>query len=142
MRVRIAILAIALAFAVAPLANAPSGALAELQTRSDDLVTAVSGSIAGHSLWFDLDTGATNSIVDASAATRLKLSSLGVGRLRGAGTGTVPVARLKPFTIRLRDILFVPRNPLAVDLSNVGAAIAGNGLWGSISTSGTWGRQL
>lgn len=124
----------ALMLALAADAGAASAArpdaLVDLRTRSDGLVTAVSGSVGGHPLWFDLDTGATHSIVDSSAATRLGLTALGVGRLRGAGTGTVPITRLKSFAIRLGNVPFTPTDPIAVDLSNVGSDIAEGGLFG------------
>jgi len=110
--------------------GADAHALADLSARSDDLVTAVSGTVGGHRLWFDLDTGATHSIVDAAAAKQLGLATRGVGRLRGAGAGTVPITRLAPLTIRVGDVSFAPRDPIAVDLSHVGSAIEEGGLLG------------
>ncbi len=124
---RLAVLVAALASANAA---ADAHALANLRTRSDDLVTAISGTIGGHRLWFDLDTGATHSIVDAAVAKQLGLVTRGVGRLRGAGTGTVPISRLEPLTIRVGDVSFAPRDPIAVDLSHVGSAIEEGGLLG------------
>jgi hypothetical protein len=130
MPARPAILLLVLSVAIGPARADADRALATLTARSDGLVTAVSGTVRGHRLWFDLDTGATHSIVDQSAARRIGLAALGAGRLRGAGAGSVPIVRLKPLSIRIGVLSFVPRDPLSVDLSNSGSAIAEGGILG------------
>ena len=128
MWVRLALVLAALTFATG--VGEADRARGVLRARSDGFVTSVSVSIGGQALWFDLDTGATHSIVDASAAKRLGLQTWGAGRLRGSGTGTVPITRLKSFAIRFGEASFTPSDPIAADLSNVGSAIAEGGLLG------------
>lgn len=104
--------------------------LVELSLRLDGDVAAVRATIARRSLWFDLDTGATHTIVDAAAAKKLGLKGLSTQQIHGAGAGTVSALRLAPFPVQLQSQRFYPGDPLAVDLSHVGSALVQGGILG------------
>ena len=104
--------------------------LAVLSTRADQLVTAVRVVIEGRPLWFDLDSGAKHSYVDASTARALRLPVLGPASESGSGKGTVSAVRLGRFRIRLGGVVFWPADPFGIELSHAGSAIDERGLLG------------
>jgi hypothetical protein len=104
--------------------------LAVLQGRPDDFVPAVAGTVRGRALWFDLDTGALESFIDASAARVLHLRRIGNTSVRGAGAGKVQGARLAPVSVLLGGVDFTAQNPIALDLSHAGSSLEQGGILG------------
>jgi hypothetical protein len=97
--------------------------LTVLEGRADGLVPAVSGTVHGRRMWFDLDTGAHESFIDASRARALHLTAVGTVSVRGAGSGQAQGARLAPVTVHLGTVDFSAQNAIALDLSHDGSAL-------------------
>ncbi len=120
------ICALLAAVAAAPDANGP----AILSARMDGFVFAVEGIVRTKSIWFDVDSGGTYSIIDLSTARALELPFESRLNLKGAGSGSVNAWRLSPVAVQLGSQAFRLQEPLAVDLSHVGSAIDERGLLG------------
>lgn len=106
--------------AVLTLATSPSPKpLTVLAGRGDGLVPAVVGTIRGRAIWFDLDTGGLQSYLDIAQVRALGLPAIGTSPVTGAGKGPVNAVRLQDVNVRLGDVTFRARNPLALDLSHV-----------------------
>lgn len=110
--------------------DGPQEPLTVLSGRADGLVPAVLGTIRGHRMWFDLDTGALWSFIDAATARRLKLPAIGKFSIKGAGAGSVSATRLKDVAVQFGDVTFHARDPVAVDLSHSGSSLRQEGLLG------------
>ena len=121
-----------LAFSILPAAASISQPkpLAVLGARLDGYVMAVPVSIGMRKLWFDLDTGALHTILDLSVAKELRLRSAGAQQVRGAGKGAAAALKLAPFAIDVGAVTFLPKDPLALDLSHTGSVIGERGLLG------------
>ncbi|MGB8966396.1 MAG: retropepsin-like aspartic protease [Candidatus Cybelea sp.] len=120
------------AILVATLALLSSGSqpLTVLDGCADGLVPAVAGTIHGHRIWFDLDTGALQTYLDASTARELALPSVGSTTVSGAGKGAVNATRLQTVAVRLGDVIFQARDPIAIDLGHVGSSLQLGGILG------------
>jgi Aspartyl protease len=99
--------------------------VAVLFGRADGLIPAIEGRVRGRALWFDLDTGALQSVLDLTQARELRLPSLRPVTVHGAGAGGVPALALKGVAIRLGTLTFTAPRPLAIDLSHVGSTFQG-----------------
>jgi hypothetical protein len=99
--------------------------VAVLSGRADGLIPAIKGRVRGKSLWFDLDTGALQSVLDLTRARELRLPTAGTVTAHGAGAGGVAALALKPVTIQLGGLSFTAARPLAIDLSHVGSTFQG-----------------
>jgi hypothetical protein len=111
-------------------ANPVQRPLVVLSGRADGLVPAVAGTIHGRSLWFDLDTGALRTYLDAAAARSLDLTAKGTAAVTGAGKGSVSAVRLHDVDVHLGAVTFRARQPWAIDLSHVGSTLSEQGILG------------
>ncbi len=105
-------------------------ALGVLSGRGDGLIPAVSGTIGGGAIWFDLDTGALRSYIDIATARDLKLPSHGTTWVTGAGRGRAAAIRLQDVRVGLGKVTFVAHNPLAIDLTHTGSILGEGGILG------------
>jgi hypothetical protein len=110
--------------------NPDQSALAVLSGRGDGLVPDVAGTIQGRTVWFDLDTGALRTYIDAATARTLRLPALGSIPVTGAGKGHVNGLRLQSVSVRLGNVAFHARDPIAIDLSHIGSTLAHGGILG------------
>ena len=104
--------------------------LAELHYRLDGRIVRVPVRLNGHALWFDVDSGARRTVVDAGSARALGLTIIGNAHASGAGHGAVRVRIAAPVTVaagsaRLRV------SPWIIDLSHVGLSERVDGLIGA-----------
>ena len=82
-------------------------------------------------LWFDVDTGAPHTVVDASTARRLQIAVVRTDRAQGAGRGTVLRQHAVPIDIAVGSIRFHVNDPWIYDLSHTGTPLHEDGLLGA-----------
>ncbi len=86
--------------------------------------------LAGANLWFDVDTGARHTVVDAATAKRLHLVITRGGTASGAGHGTAAMQYGAPVTMAI-GAARVRVDPWILDLSHVGLSRHADGLIGA-----------
>ena len=79
--------------------------------------------IAGHNLWFVLDSGSSRMLIDKGRATALGLKTEGMDSLQGAGKGRVPIEFVHNVLIRLQGLESRYRTVSAVDLKSASEAL-------------------
>jgi hypothetical protein len=104
--------------------------VADVKYELDGWVVRVPVRLAGADLWFDVDTGARHTVVDATTARRLHLVITGGGAARGAGRGTAALQYGAPVTIGI-GAARVRVDPWILDLSHVGLSRRADGLVGA-----------
>ena len=112
----------------APAASPP---LTVLNYRLDDRLVRVPIRLDRTVLWFDVDTGAPHTVVDASTARRLHIAVVRTDRAQGAGRGTVPRQHAVPIDIAVRTVRFRVNDPWIYDLSHTGTSFHEDGLLGA-----------
>jgi hypothetical protein len=85
----------------------------------------------GAVVWFDVDTGAPHTVVDASTARRLHIAVVRADRAQGAGRGTVPREHAVPIDIAVGTVRFRVNDPWIYDLSHTGTPLHEDGLLGA-----------
>ncbi len=116
------------AFSARPASNE---ALTVLHYQRDDWLVRVPVHLQGVSLWFDVDTGAPHTCIDAAVARRLHIAVLRTDRASGAGRGTVPRQHAVPVEVTLGGVRFRVKDPWIYDLSHVGTTLREDGLLGA-----------
>jgi hypothetical protein len=79
--------------------------------------------IAGHNLWFVLDSGSGRMLIDKSRAAALGLRMEGTDSLQGAGKGRVPIQFVHDVLIRLQGLESRYTTFSAVDLKSASEAL-------------------
>ena len=97
----------------------------------DDRLVRVPVLLNGISLWFDVDTGAPHTCIDAAVARRLQIAVVRTDRASGAGRGTVLRQHAIPVDITLGSVRFHVKDPWIYDLSHVGTTLREDGLLGA-----------
>src|SRR6185312_15070041 len=102
-------------------ASSQPAPLAELTARRVGKTLYLPVSINGKGpIWFAVDTGAYQSVVDASVAQTAGLKVIGAGTVRGTGEGDVPVKHIAAVTMQLGGLAIPVPEPLLIDLSGTG----------------------
>jgi Aspartyl protease len=112
----------------APTNNEP---LTVVRYQLDDRLVRVPVLLNGVSLWFDVDTGAPHTCIDAATARRLHIPVVRTDRASGAGHGTVLRRHAVPVDITLGSVRFHVEDPWIYDLSHVGTTLPEDGLLGA-----------
>lgn len=112
-------------------ARAGTAPLTLLTYQLDDRLVRVPIRLDRAVLWFDVDTGAPHTVVDASTARRLHIGVVRTDRARGAGRGTVSRQHAVPIDIAVGTIRFHVDDPWIYDLSHTGTSLHEDGLLGA-----------
>jgi hypothetical protein len=112
-------------------AAAATAPLTVLSYQLNDRLVRVAVRLDRAVLWFDVDTGAPHTVVDASAARRLHIAVVRTDRARGAGRGTVLRQHAVPIDIEVGNIRFHVNDPWIYDLSRTGTPLHEDGLLGA-----------
>ena len=123
-----AVCCVGTAFAARPASNE---ALTMVHYQLDDRLVRVPVLLYGVSLWFDVDTGAPHTCIDAAIARRLQIAVVRTDRASGAGRGTVLRQHAVPVEITLGGVRFRVKDPWIYDLSHVGTTLREDGLIGA-----------
>ena len=107
-----------------------SNRLTTVAVVADGYVPSIEITIHGRHLRADVDTGALYTIIDSQQASVLGLHRLGDLDVHGAGSGSVKATRLEPMPIVVGEQTFVPRDPVALDLSGTGSVVGERALLG------------
>lgn len=107
-----------------------SSRLTTVAVVADGYVPSLAITVHGRPLRADVDTGALYTIIDSHQADVLGLHRIGPLEVRGAGAGSVKAARLEPMPIGVGGQTFVPRDPVALDLSGTGSVVGERALLG------------
>lgn len=124
-----AALALAALGAAGASSPAPSGCSA-IDYNLDDRLVRVPVRVDGVPLWFDIDSGARHSVIDLTAAKRLKLQLLRPDQMAGAGHGTQAMLHAAPVTITAGGLSVRIADPWVIDLSHTGTGSNLDGLIG------------
>jgi len=116
---------------LATTARAGNAPLMLLTYQLDDRLVRVPIRLDQAVLWFDVDTGAPHTIVDASTARRLHIAVVRTDRAQGAGRGTVLRQHAVPIDIAVGTIHFHVNDPWIYDLSHTGTSLHVDGLLGA-----------
>jgi hypothetical protein len=130
-RIAAALTALAMTSCVAITARAGTAPLTLLTYQLDDRLVRVPIRLDQTVLWFDVDTGAPHTVVDASTARRLRITVVRTDRARGAGRGTVLRQHTVPIDIAVATIRFHVNDPWIYDLSHTGTSLHEDGLLGA-----------
>jgi hypothetical protein len=125
-----ALLALSATGSVVGDSETPATPLAAVRFQTDDRLMVVPVAVDGVPLWFYLDTGAPHSVVDASAAARLRLQIVRSDSGAGAGRGAVPRKHAAPLTLSVGGAMTRVKDPWIFDLSHVGTSRHIDGLIG------------
>jgi hypothetical protein len=82
-------------------------------------------------LWFCMDTGAPNSLIDKTTAARLKIRALSDGLIRGAGKGDVPASDAGEMQLTVGGLITRVPHATIVDLAKVPLRVKIDGLLGA-----------
>jgi hypothetical protein len=130
-RIAAALTTFAITACLATVARAGAAPLTVLTYRLDDRLVRVPIRLDGTELWFDVDTGAPHTVLDASTAKRLHIAAVRTDRAQGAGRGTVPRQHAVPIEIALGTVGFRINDPWIYDLSHTGTSLHEDGLLGA-----------
>jgi hypothetical protein len=116
----------------APAFAAPlTAATAVIAYRPDGRLMQIPVTVAGVPLWFDFDSGARHTVIDAAVARRLHLTMARDERISGAGRGTVLMRHATPLDVTIGAIRLRIADPWVLDLSHVGTQRRSDGLVGA-----------
>jgi hypothetical protein len=87
--------------------------------------------IDGVRLWFDVDTGARHTVIDAATAKRLRLHIVRGDRMTGAGHGSVSMQHGAPLEVTIGAVRPRVADPWILDLGHVGTSRRVDGLLGA-----------
>ncbi len=130
-RVAAGLTAFVMTACLATTARARPAPLTVLTYQLDDRLVRVPIRIDRAVLWFDVDTGAPHTVVDASTAKRLHIAVVRTDRARGAGRGTVLRQHAVPIDFAVGTVRFHVNDPWIYDLSHTGTALHEDGLLGA-----------
>lgn len=130
-RIAVALTAFVMTACLVATARAGTAPLTALTYQLDDRLVRVPIRLDGTVFWFDVDTGAPHTVVDASTARRLQIAVVGTDRARGAGRGTVLRQHAVPIDIAVGSIRFHVNDPWIYDLSHTGTPLHEDGLLGA-----------
>ncbi len=118
------------AVSVSPM-RATDGPLTVVHYRLDGLLVRVPVRLNGSLLWFDVDTGAPHTVVDAAIAKQMHVSVVRTDRSGGAGRGTVLRQHAVPVDVELGSVHFRAGDPWIFDLRHIGTPLREYGLIGA-----------
>jgi Aspartyl protease len=130
-RVAAALTAFAIAACLVTTGRAGTAPLTVLTYQLDDRLVRVPIRLDRAILWFDVDTGAPHTVLDASTARRLRIAVVRTDHAQGAGRGTVFRQHAAPIDIAVGSIRFHVKDPWIYDLSHTGTALHEDGLLGA-----------
>jgi hypothetical protein len=108
----------------------PAKSCSVISYQSDGRLLHVPVRVNGVPLWFDIDSGARHSVIDLTAAKRLRLTFVRTDRMSGAGRGTAMMLHAAALTIGVGSASLRVNDPWVIDLSHVGTSRHIDGLVG------------
>ncbi len=130
-RIAAALTALVMAACLVTTARAGTAPLTILTYQLDDHLIRVPIQLDRAVVWFDVDTGAPHTVLDASTARRLQIAVVRSDRAQGAGRGTVLRQHAVPIDIAVGAIRFHVNDPWIYDLSQAGTSLHEDGLLGA-----------
>ncbi len=114
-----------------PTIRASDGPQTIVHYRLDGSLVRVPVRLNGALLWFDVDTGAPHTVIDAAVVKQLHIAVLRTDRSGGAGRGTVLRQHAVPVDVELGSVHFRVEDPWIFDLRHVGTPLREYGLIGA-----------